>query len=554
MSGLSSIFNAIRGRSNRTRQPVAPGAVRQPRRVYPGRAQGPGQPPVGPNLQGAAPRQMQVAAAAQTNHGAPAQTNHGAPAQTNHGAPAQTNQGAPLQTNHGAPAQTNHAATLNTRFNTTHFTAEMTRQTTQGMMDFIADKTLNVDQAKTIVKMGPAEFADWQESGITLKHWQDFKAVAKGKAFLFVRPVNTLSTTLIDEGFGTKGMDIKGKSADWGPQAGFIPVDQNLSKLAGKAAEVVKYRGKLDQSLDANGSPVAAAPLRLSENRLNELISLKILPENFEPGKPFTTQDPQNPAKERTFLIEKQAGGFEVMVAPPGKGAAEAKAGDFEPLMVVGYSDGGNVNPVTADYDLFAACPDRKWAERSFSHLKKGDPNENVAPPTTDLGGVTPWDKHFIEECNQKMTGDTPRVVHHGPETSNPDPQMDDFVLMFTSSGNARRVEIDDLPDIWHDMAQGRHILESNPKWEEHHPGLRHETRSEISARSQFGKAGLSVLNESDFAEETKFLNRKESELSLGEKYHVRQMGAKEALAQAKATAQTKTAKPAEAAGAVKDV
>ncbi|MFM5023483.1 anthrax toxin-like adenylyl cyclase domain-containing protein, partial [Aeromonas rivipollensis] len=78
--------------------------------------------------------------------------------------------------------------------------------------------------------------------GIPPEHALRMQAVAKEKDTVFgIRPVEGMVTTLIEEGYPTKGFSVKGKSANWGPQAGFICVDQLLSKRENRdAAEIDK--------------------------------------------------------------------------------------------------------------------------------------------------------------------------------------------------------------------------------------------------------------------------------------------------------------------------
>lgn len=51
------------------------------------------------------------------------------------------------------------------------------------------------------------------------------------KVIIMSRPVNPDATELIISGAATKGMNVKGKSSNWGPQKGYIPVEQRYSKL-----------------------------------------------------------------------------------------------------------------------------------------------------------------------------------------------------------------------------------------------------------------------------------------------------------------------------------
>ncbi|WP_257283713.1 CyaA/EF/ExoY family adenylyl cyclase toxin [Endozoicomonas sp. SESOKO1] len=95
-------------------------------------------------------------------------------------------------------------------------------------------------------------------------------------AALFTRPVEPVCRTLIDEGWPTKHFRIKGKSSNWGAQAGTIPVLQQYSKLAldnnSKIEKYSKLAEKCLKEVDRNGNQYAqSVPLRISQARVEEL-------------------------------------------------------------------------------------------------------------------------------------------------------------------------------------------------------------------------------------------------------------------------------------------
>ncbi|MFS1538969.1 MAG: anthrax toxin-like adenylyl cyclase domain-containing protein [Candidatus Phlomobacter fragariae] len=90
-----------------------------------------------------------------------------------------------------------------------------------------------------------------------------------------IRPISPLTTSLIEEGYPTKPLSIKVKTADWGPQAGFICVDQNFSKLVGQPERVKKYNALINKNIE-NGEAVSV-PLIITRDSINELIELACL-------------------------------------------------------------------------------------------------------------------------------------------------------------------------------------------------------------------------------------------------------------------------------------
>lgn len=95
-------------------------------------------------------------------------------------------------------------------------------------------------------------------SNMVAKHLDAIEVVARERGEILVfRSVNPDARRLIEEGFATKGMNVKGKSADWGPHAGFIPVEQKFSKLGNPSkppdaqalAEVQAFHDKVAKCL-----------------------------------------------------------------------------------------------------------------------------------------------------------------------------------------------------------------------------------------------------------------------------------------------------------------
>jgi toxin LF subunit len=81
-----------------------------------------------------------------------------------------------------------------------------------------------------------------KEHGMVLDHLQKLADFAEQHNIVFaIRPTNYLATQLIAHGFPTKGIEVKAKSADWGPMAGFIPVHQEFSKLNGNEKAIEEF-------------------------------------------------------------------------------------------------------------------------------------------------------------------------------------------------------------------------------------------------------------------------------------------------------------------------
>lgn len=81
---------------------------------------------------------------------------------------------------------------------------------------------------------------DAQGVGVPVEHALRMQAVARQTNTVFgIRPVERIVTTLIEEGFPTKGFSVKGKSSNWVRRRG-SSVSTSIS-ASGKTATRRKY-------------------------------------------------------------------------------------------------------------------------------------------------------------------------------------------------------------------------------------------------------------------------------------------------------------------------
>ncbi len=325
-------------------------------------------------------------------------------------------------------------------------------------------------------------------SGLVDSHADAISRIAvSSNAFLLFRPVNPNSTSLIKEGFGTKGLDIHSKSSDWGPHAGFICENQLLSK-ADTQGGVDKGNQDSAHSLHDSGTKVARFPLLLTEGRIDELADNKrgtqlIRVDGTWPGSPvkkvFVYPTKALGSKggavelglvdysDRAFFMQTLDGAirnesqmaFASMVS---KIKAAGKryivvyrmpGGSFSPVFALGYKSAGL--PVTADYDVFAMCPHLSSARPEMlrqlsqtSNRKSGrlyaavtavmsslgqKERRNVDP---QMGRITAFQQATKNLINQACNGMDNPVVHHGTEMDNTQfPEQDGRITIFAPSG-----------------------------------------------------------------------------------------------------------------------
>ncbi|HEU4621728.1 MAG TPA: anthrax toxin-like adenylyl cyclase domain-containing protein [Burkholderiaceae bacterium] len=197
-------------------------------------------------------------------------------------------------------------------------------------------------------------------SGIVASHIEALKLVAKQqKAILMFRPVNELATGLLENNAAAKGMNVKGKSSDWGPMAGYIPVDQGLSKLWNKPESVVEFNKKNQKSLKKLKNEVIARPLLLPRTRLDELMQKGVIEiDGDSPTRlgdqvrvvvPQHVSDAEQRNQRYEFrLTQQELGGFLVEYRSPRDRASD----EWKPLEVMSEAQGERA--YTADYDAFA--------------------------------------------------------------------------------------------------------------------------------------------------------------------------------------------------------
>jgi hypothetical protein len=105
-------------------------------------------------------------------------------------------------------------------------------------------------------------------AGFPPQHIEAFKMVSRRNRMVIAsRELNPLCTDLLLEGYAAKGFHIKAKTCDWGPMAGFVPVDHRFTK-AGQGLE--QQRSAVAAALAHNARRV---PLAISTDRLNKLRS-----------------------------------------------------------------------------------------------------------------------------------------------------------------------------------------------------------------------------------------------------------------------------------------
>lgn len=264
--------------------------------------------------------------------------------------------------------------------------------------------------------------------GVPVEHALRMQAVARQTNTVFgIRPVERIVTTLIEEGFPTKGFSVKGKSSNWGPQAGFICVDQHLSKRENRdTAEIRKLNLAVAKGMD--GGAYTQTDLRISQQRLAELVrNFGLVADGVGPVRLLTAQGPSGKRYE-----------FEARQEPDGLYRI-SRLGRSEAVQVLASPACGLA--MTADYDLFLVAPSieahgnggldaRRNTAVRYTPLGAKDPlSEDGFYGREDMarGNITPRTRQLVDALNDCLgRGEHREMFHHSDDAGNPGSHMGD--------------------------------------------------------------------------------------------------------------------------------
>lgn len=299
-------------------------------------------------------------------------------------------------------------------------------------------------------------------SGLVPDHARAFGRVADAQdVIIMVRPVNHDSTPLIAAGAATKGMAVKGKSATWGPQAGFICEEQRFSKLwriyaddpGTRAKKIIKFNKQTQEMLDHARYPASGPRKDLIGRPFAVRRPLELPIKNPTYAVMIVKRDPKKKAdSEKDIFLKRKSDG--VLFSPwnadvngqvaydPSRDPVPAKIDDalaakLIPMIVMadGLSRKDPPPYLTADYDLLAIG----WKEPS---LGSGTPAEVQSLDAHELFGViTSRQRGLLNALNAEVaaTGyEASDVSHHGPENQWDGSEYVDYPILILDPGVPR--------------------------------------------------------------------------------------------------------------------
>ena len=226
---------------------------------------------------------------------------------------------------------------------------------------------------------------------------------------IIFRSTGPWSRRWIELRYPTKNFHVKGKSSDWGPQAGFVP-------YLGKYSKVGHLQEKADAGTKANDKGLTeryASKTQLTLS-LEELQLQATQPEESPPRFALSAMEQVSGSKDY-FLSAKRSGDgkefafravsvgtnlFQIFVYDEKMGTDRRKLlfekGTPLEVMTSGEIGAGN-KPMTGDYDLMAVCP--RWGnygsksvaaieKPGVAFVGKGAPAGQTFVPGTNLDKV----------------------------------------------------------------------------------------------------------------------------------------------------------------------
>ncbi|MBL9207840.1 MAG: hypothetical protein JNN01_22345 [Opitutaceae bacterium] len=289
------------------------------------------------------------------------------------------------------------------------------------------------------------------------------RVAAQRNEIILFRNTGCWSRPYIAKGHPTKPFHVKGKSSDWGPHAGLVPLNSEYSK-AFKATDIAKGI-KLNQHA-ISGNYARPIPFFVTDDFIRQHLLQPVGSARRAPIDRMTeprpgvryfyctkpNDDPNQPGKPYLLFGKKHLNGsFEVFAFPPDAANAREntlflKESSAEALLVMTVP--GADLPITGDYDLFAVCPswqsygglDRKMdptlddpriaasQARTQTKATQGDPRAQASlklleqartPEDPDRGNLTGRINQVIAALVGAMGGTYPRV-HHNAESGRP--------------------------------------------------------------------------------------------------------------------------------------
>jgi hypothetical protein len=220
------------------------------------------------------------------------------------------------------------------------------------------------------------------DNGMTLRDMTACGQVAtRLNEVIIFRSTGPWSLRWIERNYPTKNFHVKGKSSDWGPQAGFVPYLGKYSKVGGDAAKEATGTAYNDDGLKHSYAKktqlcLTADELRIQRNSISAgrtALTDMVKVERSEDYILYAQRSSDGARFAFRAVWASKEGHYKIFVFDK---ILPLRAQIFEtpkPLEVMTSSEvGANNKPMTGDYDLMAVCPTwGNYGSRSVAAISK---------------------------------------------------------------------------------------------------------------------------------------------------------------------------------------
>lgn len=356
-------------------------------------------------------------------------------------------------------------------------------------------------------------------SGIVPEHVDAVGQVARDDdVFIFIRPTSNDARTLIALGYPTKSSDVHNKSSDWGPMAGFVPVDPAFDKNLGKnpaSPELKEPDPNIDPAAHESRATDPTHNVKVTQLFLTEALLAKLSADGKirweKEGGAFTgphnSSDPKRKvirkkavvttgsgvsgalpearwykatadharAREMNFFLTKQEGGRWLVWYESGKPKIRDER-QVAALYVFAYEIEGEKKPVTGDYDLWLVAP--KISKHGWQHLVMATTGNAERHGES---AATEYIRGLLTRLNAACGRTRSPVFWHGAEAQNYGftQGLDKELALFTPSGNKKMIAISQVPRALYEIRMRAYLVYWNKRYGEPDPHLMGEAANQ---------------------------------------------------------------------------
>jgi len=272
----------------------------------------------------------------------------------------------------------------------------------------------------------------------------------KRNEIIITRPTSADLVARLDEGAYTKGMNVKGKSADSGIASGYVPKNQSFSKLTDKA-EIASFQKKVNESLQTeiikvDGVEHVITPQQVKAKQLVVKKGEHVLE---------AVEIPKKGTNESVAVFRRSDGKLvsETLEELSEDVLKELDTSSVKPFEVLTDMNG---NYLTADIDLLAVGSKR---------------GEMIVQNDALMGNINATEMGTVDELNRALKSEKfpdRQLVHHGGENRfmSSGSKLDFPLTAYSPDGKIAVIKSErELKNYFHAQKLKGFELDPNPFW-----------------------------------------------------------------------------------------